>query len=86
MRRRPANLHILVAADNGVCRSQARFEQISNREVAVIACIGTTRYVDRIVSRSEARRMWADFVTNGWTRPRQTPVLTVRALRREIYD
>ena len=82
---RPQGLHILVAEDNGQCRSQARFQTLSTGEVLVLASIGTMYYADRTMPAHEARKMWSDLTKKGWTRPRHTPVLTVKALRREIY-
>ena len=81
----PERVAVLVAKDNGACLTQARFTRIAKKQVKVLAAIGHTQYVDRIVPLAEARRMWRDLRKQGWVQPTRTPILTTDELRGVIY-
>jgi hypothetical protein len=75
----------LVAMDNGACQAQAQFTPVDEHRVKVLAAIGLTKYVDRVVPNDEARMMWDDLRFKGWQRPKRTPVLTEQQLKAIIY-
>ena len=73
----------LVAADTGICISQAIFEvqkdRSGHRFVNVTALMGAT-HIREVMQVEVARTFWRQLVGSGWTIPIKTEALTVRAL------
>jgi hypothetical protein len=78
--------HSLIAQDNGVCIAQARFTPRGAGEVHVLALIGCTQYIDRVMPVADARVEYRRLRDWGWVVPQATPVLSERALRDAIHD
>lgn len=85
-KRARVNLHALNR--RGSQLQWAYFEILSEDLVHVTALIGLTEYIDRAMTRSEARAEWSRLKASGWTQrtlkdaSREMPL---RTLRTHIY-
>ena len=52
--------------------------------VHVTALIGAASYIDRAMSKAEARKQWDELVAAGWRRVAKA--MPLRTLRLHIYD
>lgn len=57
----------------------------SSGPVTVTAILGAVSYIDRVMSREEARAVWADLIARGWQLT-ATPRHDVVSLRHHIYN
>lgn len=78
------DVHSLVAQDVEGCIAQARFAEVGEDRVAVLALVGPGEAVDEVMDGADARLLWSRLRRRGWRRPKLATALSEQTLRRYV--